>query len=128
MRILLINNESDSAEERLIQQAVDDLGVGMERAVSYKQGIEVLVKHKNSIVILYCFGIAGDFKYTEAVRIMKEIVPSLLIIAISHETQLEEERELRKTGLYFHLTSPVDSKELTEVLSGAIEKEKTRRR
>ena len=78
-------------------------------------------------MILYCFSGEDDLTTTETVRIMKEIVPHLLIIVISGETPLETERELRKSGLYFHLTSPFGEDELRDVLSGVIRKEMTRR-
>lgn len=127
MDILLISNEDSSAESEQISRVLGKLGVGLKTAPSYKQGIESLVKHKYSIVILSCFDAADDFKYTEAVRLMKKIVPSLLVIAVSSDTPLEEERELRKSGLYFHLTAPVEEEELTAVLSGAISLERERR-
>jgi len=126
--ILLVSKHEPPAERKLIEQVLAERQVGIRSANSYKKAIEDLVKHKCAIVILYCFNGSDDLKATETVRIMKEIVPTLLIIAISEETPLETERELRKQGLYFHLTSPIEKEELKEVLSGAIEEEKRRRK
>jgi DNA-binding NtrC family response regulator len=126
--ILLVSNQAASSETQLIRQVSSELGVGLQSATNYKDGIEALAKHNFSIVILYCFTATGDFEATQAVRLMKEIMPSLLLIVISQDTTIEEERELRQSGLYFHLTSPVEKQELRAVLSGAIEKERTRRR
>lgn len=128
MDVLLISNEDLPAEAEQISRVLSHLGVGLHTELSYKQGLESLVKHKYSIVILSCFDTADDLKYTEAVRLMKEIVPSLLVIAVSSDTPLEEERELRKSGLYFHLTAPVEEEELSAVLSGAIALERERRK
>lgn len=127
MEILFVTEKAPPVEMILIERLLADHDVGTRAVKSYKQAIEYLAKHKYRIVILYCFDSHDDFKTTEAVRIMKEIVPNLLIIAISGETPLETERELRKSGLYFHLSSPIDEKELKEVLLGAIKKEKSRR-
>lgn len=128
MNILLILKDTNSEEKTLIERTLEQQGIGARITYSYKQGIEELAKHKFAIVILYCFDGNDDLKTAEAVRIMKEIVPTLLIIAISKHTPLETERELRKSGLYFHLASPLDEEELREVLSGAIKKEMNRRK
>jgi hypothetical protein len=55
-------------------------------------------------------------------------MPNLLIVAISEETVLETERELRKSGLYFHLSSPFSEDELKDVLAGVIKKENAARK
>ena len=126
MEILLISKQAPE-EKRLLEQILAEHRIDMHCAGSYKKGIEELARHKYAIVILYCFNGEDDLTTTETVRIMKEIVPHLLIIVISGETPLETERELRKSGLYFHLTSPFGEDELRDVLSGVIRKEMTRR-
>ena len=123
MEILLISNQIPQDEKRLLEKVLAEHNIDVRLAGSYKKAIEDLAKYKYSIVILYCFDGEDDLSPTEAVRIMKGIVPALLIIAISGETPLETERELRKSGLYFHLTSPFSEKELGEVLISVIRKE-----
>lgn len=126
--VLVISSAAPEAERKLIEQVLGEHRASFKPVSSYKQAIEELAKRKYPIVILYCFKDREDFEATEAVRIMKGIVPGLLIIAISQETPLETERELRKSGLFFHLTTPIDRAEFEEVLSGAIKTEKTRRK
>ena len=128
MDILITFKHADAGEKQLIENILAEYNIGVRISLSYKNAIEELAKHKYSIVILYCFNGNDDLKTTEAVRIMKEIVPNLLIIAVSEETPLETERELRKSGLYFHLASPLVEEELRDVLSGAIKKEMNRRK
>ena len=123
MEILLISKQTPPDEKRLIEQVLGEYRIDVCYAESYKKAIEDLARNKYSIAILYCFNGEDDLTPTEAVRIMKEIVPALLIIAISGETPLETERELRKSGLYFHLASPFGEDELRDVLAGAIKKE-----
>lgn len=123
MKILLISKQIPIDEKRLIERLLDEYSIEICLAESYKKAIEELARNKYPIAILYCFEGSDDLTPTEAVRIMKEIVPALLVIAISEETDLETERELRKSGLYFHLASPFDEDELRDVLAGAIKKE-----
>lgn len=126
--VLVISSDAPEAERNLIEQVLNEKRASFKSVSSYKQAIEELANRKYPIVILYCFKGQEDFKATEAVRIMKGIIPDLLIVAISKETPLETERELRKSGLFFHLTTPIDRAELEEVLSGAIKTEKSRRK
>jgi len=128
LEILVISGGIPPADRELFDRLSVGTDVSINVVSSYKNGIEAIAKHKNAIIILYCFNDEDDFKPAEAVRIMKGIVPSLLVIAISNETPIETERELRKSGLYFHLTSPIREKELNEVLSGAIKKTMERKR
>ncbi len=123
MEILLISKQTPPDEKKLIEQVLGEYRIDVCCVESYKKAIEDLARNKYSIAILYCFDGEDDLTPTEAVRIMKEIVPALLIIAISGETPLETERELRKSGLYFHLASPFGEDELRDVLAGAIKKE-----
>lgn len=127
MDILLISNCTPDAERKLFEKILERHQVGIKVVASYKKSIEDLIKYKYNIVILYCFDEPDDLKTIEVVRIMKEILPSLSIIAISQNTPLEVERELRKSGLYYYLTSPIEENELNEVLTGVINKEMKRR-
>ncbi|MEE9553139.1 MAG: hypothetical protein V3W18_02485 [candidate division Zixibacteria bacterium] len=128
MEILLISNQIPLDEKRLLENVLAEHQIDVRLSDSYKKAIEDLAKYKYSIVILYCFDGQDDLSPTEAVRIMKGIVPTLLIIAISGETALETERELRKSGLYFHLTSPFSESELRDVLISVIKKEQMGRK
>ncbi len=123
MEILLISKPSPKAEKELIERVLAENKLEIRFADSYKKGIEDLARFKNPIVFLYCFSGDDDLTPGEAVRIMKEIIPNLLIVAISEETPLETERELRKSGLYFHLSSPFSERELREVLDSVVRKE-----
>ncbi len=123
MKILLVSKQAPLDEMTLIEKILGEKGIGVCLADSYKKAIEDLARNKYAIVILYFFESEDDLTPIEAVRIMKEIIPALLIIAISEETQLETERELRKSGLYFHLTSPFSEDELRDVLTSVIKKE-----
>jgi CheY-like chemotaxis protein len=69
----------------------------------------------------------GELRTAEAIRIMKEIVPDVLIIAVSEELPIEDERELREAGLYYYLTRPLDESELQDLLTGAIAKQVQKR-
>jgi len=128
LEILVVSGEIPLADRELFDRLPVGKDVSVNVVSSYKNAIETFAKHKNAIVILYCFDDEDDFKPAEAVRIMKGIEPSLLVIAISSETPIETERELRKSGLYYHLTSPIEEGELNEVLSGAIKKTMERKR
>jgi DNA-binding NtrC family response regulator len=123
MEILLISKQAPQAEKELIGRILAENSIEVRFADSYKKAIEDLARFKNPIVFLYCFDGEDDLTPAEAVRIMKEIIPGLLIVAISEETPLETERELRKSGLYFHLSSPFSEEELSDVLAGVIRKE-----
>lgn len=123
MKILLISKQTPLDEKKLIENILAENDISVCLAGSYKKAIEDLARNKYSIVILYFFDSEDDLTPIEAVRIMKEIIPALLIIAISGETQLDTERELRKSGLYFHLTSPFSEDELRDVLTSVIRKE-----
>ena len=120
MDVLLVSDDSAPEERELITRVLERHDVGLRRAGSYKKAIEELAHDRYRIMILYDFVSEKDFSISESVRIMKEISPSSLIISISQETRLETERELRRSGLYFHLASPFDESELSEVLSAAI--------
>lgn len=106
----------------LIKRVLDRHGIKMKKLSSYKEAIEDIAKYKYSIVILYCNEKQNDLNITETVRIMKKVSPSLLVITISEQTSIDTERELRKTGLYFHLTSPIDEKEFEDVILSAVKK------
>jgi DNA-binding NtrC family response regulator len=112
-------------EKKMIEEVLARHQVEVRLADSYKKAIEDMAKYKYSVVILYSFEREDDLTPIEAVRIMKEIVPPLLIIAILGETPFETERELRKSGLYFHLSSPFSESELSDVLISVIRKERT---
>lgn len=122
MEAMLISNDVNSDEQRLIERTLNELNVQVNVVQSYKKAIQQLIKHKSRLVILNCFDRKDDLHVVETVKIMKNLNPELPIIAISEETSLEAERELRKEGIYFHITTPVDECELREVLIGAIEK------
>jgi len=124
VEILLVSGEIPATERAMIDNVVTEHGVGIKTADSYKKAVEDLARNKHSIVILYDFEREGDLKTSEAIRIMKQIVCELLIVAISEERPLEIERELRKSGLYYYLTRPFTEKELKEVISGVIKKAK----
>ena len=128
MEILLISKQTPQAEIELIKSILAQNGLEFRLAPSYKKAIEDLARFKNPIVFLYCFDGGDDLAAAEAVRIMIEIMPNLLIVAISEETVLETERELRKSGLYFHLSSPFSEEELRDVLAGVIKKENAARK
>ena len=123
MEILLISKQTPRSEKELIDRVLEENGLEYRLAQSYKKAIEDLARFKNPIVLLYCFEGEDDLTPTDAVRIMKGIIPNLLIVAISEETPLETERELRKSGLYFHLSSPFSEAELRDVLTSVIKKE-----
>lgn len=123
MEILLISRQIPQNEMELIGRILSENNVHIRMAGSYKKAVEELARFKTPIVLLYYFESEGDLTPAEAVRIMKEIIPSLLIVAISRETPLETERELRKSGLYFHLSSPFSEEEIRDVLTGVIRKE-----
>lgn len=123
MEILLTPRQIPDGEKQLIERILVDNNLDLRFADSYKKAIEDLARFKNPIVFLYCFNSEDDLTPAEAVRIMKEIMPNLLIVAISEETPLETERELRKSGLYFHLSSPFSETELRDVLASVIRKE-----
>lgn len=122
MEIILVSAEIPAAERTLIDRILAEHHVRIKTADSYKKAIEDLARNKYPIVILYDFKREEDLKTTEAIRIMKQIVRGLLIVAISEERPLETERELRESGLYYYLTRPFTEKELREVLSGVIKK------
>ncbi len=122
MEVILVSAEIPAAERTLIDRVLAEHHVGIKTADSYKKAIEDLARNKYPIVILYDFKREEDLKTTEAIRIMKQIVRGLLIVAISEERPLETERELRESGLYYYLTRPFTEKELREVLSGVIKK------
>ena len=128
MEILLVSKYIPSEEKVLIERVFEEHSVDVYYVKSYKKAIEMMARHRFNIAILYCFSGKDDLTTAEAVRIMKEIVPNLLIIAISGDTPLETERELRKSGLYFFMTSPFEEAQFRDVLSGVIRKEITRRR
>jgi len=123
MEILLTPKQTPANEKQMIEDILTENNLKMRLAENYKRAIEELARFKNPIVFLYCVDDATDLKPAEAVRIMKEIVPNLLIVAISQDTSLETDRELRKSGIYFHLSSPFGESELRDVLAGAIRKE-----
>lgn len=127
MEILLVSPDTVSPECAQITTVVEERGVGIQMVDSYKRAIEELARKKYLIVVLYSFDVSSDIKSTEAIRIMKQILPEVLIVAIAEDSPLEFERELRKSGLYYYLTKPFREDELKDVLWGAIETQ-TRRR
>jgi DNA-binding NtrC family response regulator len=128
VEILFVSRDMPVVEEAMIDEVLAEHGAGAHRVDSYKKAVEALVRRKYGTAILYFHSRGDDFNITETVRIMKEISPTLSIIAITQETSLETERELRKLGLYFHLTTPFDKSELVDVLSSAIVKNKRKRK
>lgn len=127
MDILIVSAPTHSVDSGLIARALAEHDAGMQTAANYKAAIETLARRKCSIAIVYSFDANGDLSITDAIRIMKQIVPDLLVIVVSEEKPLESERELRQAGLYYYLTTPFSEKELRAVLSGAIEKQMKRR-
>lgn len=122
MIILLVSINTPLSDMVLIKRVLAIHDIQMKRISSYKEAIEDIAKYKYAIVILYCNEKQNDLKATEAVRIMKKVSPSILIITISEDTPIDTERELRQSGLYFHLTSPIDEKEFEEVILSAVKK------
>lgn len=120
MEILVVSQDMPQTEAGFIDQVLADHEAGTHRVSSYKKAIEALIKRKYGIAVLFSFSRKDDFTVAETVRLMKEIAPALSIIAISQDTTLETERELRASGLYFHLTIPFEKSEFEEVLAGAI--------
>jgi DNA-binding NtrC family response regulator len=127
VEILLVSPDTVSPECAQITSVLEERGVGVQVVDSYKQAIEELARKRYLIVVLYSFDVSSDINSTDAIRIMKKILPEVLIVAIADESRLEYERELRKFGLYYYLTKPFRDDELKDVLWGAIEKQ-TRRR
>lgn len=122
VEILVVSQDMPLTEAGLIDEVLAHHGAGAHRVNSYKRAIEAIIKRKYAIAVLYSSFRKDDFTIAEAVRLMKEIVPSLSIIAISKDTPLETERELRESGLYFHLTVPFEKSEFEDVLAGAIDR------
>lgn len=120
MDILLVAADLSSAERELIDRVLTDQCVGMKSVSGYAPAIEALARRKHRIVVLAHLDSQGEFRTAEAIRIMKEIVPEVLIIVVSEELPIAEERELRESGLYYYLTRPLDEKELRDVLTGAV--------
>ena len=119
---VLISLDVACKEQNLIERALCEFNVVAIIVHSYKKAMEQLIKRKCRLVILNCFDSHDDLNAVETVKMMKELLPELIIITISEETSLEIERELRKSGIYYHITSPIDEHELREVLAGAITK------
>jgi len=120
--VLVVSADLSPTEKTLIECVLAEHNVGTKIADSYRKAVEDLARHKYSIVILYHFNGKEDLKTTAAIRIMKQIVRDLLIVAVSEEKTLDTERELREFGLYYYLTRPFAEKELKEVLSSALRK------
>ncbi len=121
MDILLIAEQIPASERSLVERVLAERGAGVCETTTYKKALEDLARGKFTVVLLYAFSTVGDISVTDAIRIMKQIVPELLIVAVSDEKPLELEKELRRSGLYYYLTRPFTDSELTEALSGAIE-------
>lgn len=127
MKILFVSAQTSAAERSLIARVLRDHSVGVCEVTTYKKALEELARDKFTIVLLSVFNVTGDIGVTDAIRIMKQIVPELLIVVLSDETPLEMEKELRQSGLYYYLTKPIADGELTEALSGAIETQMRRK-
>jgi DNA-binding NtrC family response regulator len=127
VELLLVAKQIPPVDALLIERVIAQHDAAIKHVDSYKGAVEVLAKHRHAIVIIYCFNGKDDFETAEAVRIMKEVQPDLMVIAISRETAIETERQLRMSGLYFHLTSPIEQTEFEEVITGAIAKDIARR-
>jgi len=119
--ILLVSAQTPATERSLLERISSERGVGIQEAATYKKALEDLARDRFVVVILYSFNSAGDINVTDAIRIMKQIVPELLIVAVSDEKSFESERELRRSGLFYYLTRPFTDSELKEALLGAIE-------
>lgn len=127
MDILLVSLNTASSECALITSVAREKNAGICAVDSYKRAIEELARKKYLIAVVYSFAANSDIRLAEAIRIMKQIVPEVLVVAIAEDSPLEFERELRKSGLYYYLTRPFGEEELKDVLWSAIEKQ-TRRR
>jgi len=125
--ILLVAANTPSGERELFDRVLTERCVGIETVKSYAKAIESLARHNHRIVVLAHLDGRGDLRTAEAIRIMKEIVPDVLIIAVSEELPIEEERELRESGVYYYLTRPLNEVELRDVLAGAIAKQTPRK-
>jgi len=125
--ILLVAAEVPVSERSIIERVLTHYVIRVHEVATYKLAIEDLARDRFSIVLLYAFNADGDIGVTDAIRIMKQIVPELLIVAVSDEKPFESEKELRCSGLYYYLTRPFTDRELSEALSGAIETQ-TRRK
>jgi DNA-binding NtrC family response regulator len=123
MEILLTPGQTPRDEKQMIERILVEKRLDLRIAETYKEAIEDLARFKNPIVFLYCLYSEDDLTPAEVVRIMKKIIPGLIIVTISEETPLETERELRKSGPYFHLSSPFSEVELRDVLISVIKKE-----
>ena len=108
MEILLVAADTRSTEAELFDRLLTEKCVGVETVHSYARAIESLARHRHRIVVLAHIDGHGELRTAEAIRIMKEIVPDVLIIAVSEELPIEDERELREAGLYYYLTRPLD--------------------
>lgn len=120
MDILIVAANIPSTERDLLDRVLTEHCVGVKSVGSYAQALEALARRKHRIVVLAHVDTHGEFHTAEAIRIMKEIVPEVMIIVLSEELPIEEERKLRESGLYYYLTRPLDEMELREVLAGAI--------
>jgi len=118
--ILIVAANVPRAERELLDRVLAENCVGIKSVSNYAQALEALARRKHRIVVLAYLDTQGEFRTAEAIRIMKEIVPEVLIIVVSDELAIEEERKLRESGLYFYLTRPLDEVELRDVLAGAI--------
>ena len=127
MDILLVSSHTSASERSLIEQVLKANGAGIREVTTYKRALEDLARDKFAVILLYAFNASNDIGVTDAIRIMKQIVPDVLIIAVSDEKPLELEKELRQSGLYYYLTKPITDGELTEALSGAIETQMRRK-
>lgn len=124
MDALVVSANISPTEKTLIECVLAEYNVGIKIADSYRKAVEDLARNRYSIVILYRFNGKDDLKTTAAIRIMKQIVQGLLIVAVSEEKSLDAERELRESGLYYYLTRPFAEEELREVLSSAVRKKR----
>jgi len=127
VEILLVSAQTSATERSLIGKVLGDHSVGVREVTTYKKALEELARDKFTVVLLYAFSVTGDIGVTDAIRIMKQIVPDVLIVAVSEEKPLQLEKELRQSGLYYYLTKPMTDGELTEALSGAIETQMRRK-
>lgn len=127
MDILLVSSHTSVSDRALIDRVLKDHGVGVREVRTYKRALEELARDKYSVVLLYEFCASNDIGVTDAVRIMKRIVPEVLLVAVSDEKPLALEKELRQSGLYYYLIKPITDDELTDALSGAIETQMRRK-
>lgn len=58
----------------------------------------------------------------EPIRLIREICPELPVVVVSDPEDLEAERELRSLGIFYLLTTPLSTAELSDVVRCAMRK------